>query len=432
MPRHVPANPTPEQRRTLLLGVLITVFIDLLSFGMFIPDLQLRGESLSAKLLGIPIASAGTSEQVGWYLGFLIAGFSVAQLISAPWMGRVSDKVGRRPVLLISISLSICSYLLYAHADTYWVTLASRILAGFAAANLGVCFAYVADITPPEERAKGIGLVGAGLGLGFILGPVTGGLLLAYGHDSPLLLGYVAAGLCVVNFLYVWLKLPESLRTDARIERESFFTELSIAFNTPGMPLLLAMFFAFNLSFALLQSTFFRLLADPRSIFHLTATKAKENGSYILAAVGVFGALMQGAILPKVLPKYGEVKLLRLGLALLVPGLFLVPYAPIPAGILLVVALQGIGSGLTQPTISALVSKSAPSRIQGGVFGITQALGALARLVGPLFANPLFTRNVAWPYWLGALAILFPLTAAWTLKPPRNPDKLDGAPATAG
>ena len=418
MPRHVPVNPTPEQRRTLLLGILLTVFIDLLSFGMFIPDLQIRGEKLAADYLRVPIATAGQNEQVGWFLGMLIAGFSIAQLISAPGLGRVSDRIGRRPVLLISIGLSICSYLLYAHSDTFWLTLLSRILAGVAAANLGVCFAYVADITPPEERAKGIGLVGAGLGLGFILGPGAGVLILNLTKNNPLWLGYVAALLCCVNFLYVLVKLPESLRPDARVERESFLTELSIAFQTPGMPLLLAMFFAFNFSFALLQSTFFRLLYDSRSIFHLDELAAKNDGAIILSLVGVFGAIMQAGILPRVLPIYGEIKLLRLGLLLLVPGLFLVPYAPLWGGIIIVVALQGIGSGLTQPTIQALVSKSAPARIQGGIFGVTQALGALARLVGPLFANPLFARNVASPYWLAAFAILFPLLAAWTLKPP--------------
>ncbi len=418
MPSHVPANPTPEQRRTLLLGVLLTVFIDLLSFGMFIPDLQIRGEKLAADYLRVPIATAGQDVNVGIFLGLLIAGFSVAQLLSAPGLGRVSDRIGRRPVLLISITLSICSYLLYAHSDTFWLTLISRILAGIAAANLGVCFAYVADITPPEERAKGIGLIGAGLGLGFILGPGAGVLILNLGNNNPLWLGYVAAGLCLINFLYVWLKLPESLRPDSQVERESFLTELKIAFATPGMPLLLAMFFAFNFSFALLQSTFFRLLYDQRSIFHLEELDAKNKGAIILSLVGVFGALMQGGILPRVLPKFGEIKLLRIGLILLVPGLFFVPYAPLWGGIIFVVACQGIGSGLTQPTISALVSKSAPARIQGGIFGVTQALGALARLVGPLFASPLFARNVASPYWLASLAILFPLFAAWTLRPP--------------
>jgi fucose permease len=167
-----------------------------------------------------------------------------------------------------------------------------------------------------------------------------------------------------------------------------------------------------------LQSTFFRLLYDQRSIFHLEELDAKNKGAIILSLVGVFGAAMQGGILPRVLPKFGEIKLLRIGLILLVPGLFFVPYSPLWGGIIFVVACQGIGSGLTQPTISALVSKSAPARIQGGIFGVTQALGALARLVGPLFASPLFARNVASPYWLASLAILFPLFAAWTLKPP--------------
>jgi Na+/melibiose symporter-like transporter len=148
----------------------------------------------------------------------------------------------------------------------------------------------------------------------------------------------------------------------------------------------------------------------------LTELEAKQQGGWILALVGIFGALTQGLFLPKLLPRFGEVNLLRFGLALTVPGLALLPYSPIWSGIVFVIALQGIGSGLTQPTLSALVSKGAPARIQGGIFGITQSLGAMSRLIGPVAANWLFARNVAWPYWAGALAVLFPLAAAWTLK----------------
>jgi len=401
----------PEKASPRLVGILLTVFLDLLGFGMFIPDLQIRGEQLAAKSLGVAADKASTDQSIGFYVGLLLAGYSLAQLFGAPILGQLSDRKGRRPVLLITSGLSILAYILYAHADNYWISFGSRVLSGLAAANLGVAFAYVADITLPKDRARGIGMVGAALGVGFILGPVFGGQLVKFSGDRPEALGYVGAFLALVNFAYIFFFLPESLVPGAEIRKSNFWKDLKISFASPGLPLLLGIFFVFNLAFAMLQTTFFRLLADPRSIFHFSAVDAKERGSWVLGVVGLTGALVQGVLLPKLQGKASEVSLLRIGLILLIPSLALVPYARWWDAVLIVVVFQGLGSGLAQPSLNSLVSRTAPKELQGGVFGVTQALGALARFVGPIVATPLFQLAPAWPYLLGG-ALLVPLVFA--------------------
>lgn len=406
--------PLVKTRLSPVAGIFLTVFLDLLSFGMFIPDLQLRGGMLARKFLGLDATGGQDDPRVGFMIGAILGGFSLAQLIAAPMLGRLSDRIGRRRILIVTTLLSFLSYVVYAHADHYFLVFFARVLAGLAAANLGVAFAYVSDVTEPHERAKSFGALGAALGMGFILGPPIGGYLIARAKDSPVLLGYVGATLVIVNLLYVIFLLPEPHVNPQK--RLPFFQELGVAFRSPTLALLLAMFFAFNLGFANLQSTYFLLLADARSVFHLDSTHAKETGSYILGMVGLVGAVMQGLIVPRVTPKMGEARMLRVGLLLGAVALAAVPYAPLWAPTILVVSLMGIGNGLSQPSLNSLVSRNAPKELQGGVFGVTQALGALARLVGPLLSNPLFSQQPAYPYLLGGAIMLFPALAAWRIK----------------
>jgi len=419
-------SPVLKTRLSPLLGIFLTVFLDLLSFGLFIPDLQLRGEVLATNLLGRDGRPADPT-QVGFLVGAVLGVFSLAQLIASPLLGRWSDRVGRRRILIITTFLSLVSYVVYAHAEHYSVVVASRLLAGLAAANLGVAFAYVADVTEPENRSKGFGMVGAALGVGFILGPPAGGILISLGKDSPLLLGYVGAALVLVNLLYIVLFLPEPEVIPA--ERKSFLQEVKVAVTTPGLALLLAMFFAFNLGFANLQSTFFLLLSDERSVFHLSDAEAKKYGSYIMGMVGLIGALMQGVIVPRLTPLLGEVNMLRIGFLLIVPSLAFVPFAPLWLPMILVLIVMGTGSGLSQPSLNSLVSRNAPAEIQGGIFGVTQSLGALARLIGPLISGPLFAQKTYLPYLLGGAIVLFPALAAWRVRIPESQPEMTPDPA---
>ncbi len=406
-------NPT---KRTMppIIGIFLTVFLDLMSFGMFIPDLQLRGKLIAEKTLGI-----GASEtSVGWLVGIMLASFSLAQLLTSTYLGRISDIKGRRIVLLITAALSVVSYVIYANAATLPLILVSRVLSGIAASNLGVAFAYIADVTKPEDRAKGLGLLGAAFGLGFILGPVAGGLILKFSNDNPVWLGYIGAVLCTINFLYILFFLPESLK-EPKESKGHLISDLRKALATPGLGLLLLMFFAINIAFTNLETTYFQLLETEHWIFNLGG-HAKEVGSYILAVVGLTGVFMQGFLVRKLTPKYGEVKMLRWAYIGYIPVLALIPFCPLWAPQIIGAILLAVCSGLSQPTISSLISRTAPKELQGGIFGITQSLGALARCIGPVMSNPLFHWKPYSPYLLGAGMILFPAFAAWTLKQPSN------------
>ena len=395
-----------RDRPANLFAIFITVFVDLLAFGMVIPDLQLRGRSL-----GI----------TGTELGLLLGAFSLAQLLTAPFLGRLSDRVGRRNVLLITTTLSTISFLFYAHADHFYAILTSRILSGIAGANLGVAYAYIADVTKPQDRAKGMGMIGAAFGMGFILGPVFGGLLILAGHNKPLLLGYTAAALAFINFLYVYFLLPEPQRHE-EWQQGTFFGNIKRGFSTPNLGLLLAMFFATNLGFTNLETTFFQLLQHPHWTFtpviHGSDILAKKYGSYILGFVGVIQAIMQGLIVRRLTPTYGEVKILRFSYWLQIPAFVLVAFMPLWAPFLLTLAVLGLASGLLQPSISSLVSRSAPRDMQGSIFGVTQALGACARFIGPVISNTLFNVQPYLPYVVGACIILFPAVAAWKVRMP--------------
>lgn len=396
-----------------ILGIFLTVFLDLLSFGLFFPDLQLRGLELAAKQLG-----SNKDPRLDLMVGFTLAVFSIAQLITAPILGRISDKHGRRKVLLLTTLLSVSSYLIYANALSWPWIVVSRVLSGIAAANVGVAFAYVADITKPEERAKGLGSIGAAFGMGFILGPVTGAFLLKAGNNDPHLLGYVAAALAALNFLYVVFILPESRRHTG--EHKSLIENYKRAFSTPGLALMLILFFATNFAFTNLETTYFRLLADPRSIFHLGDNRARMVGGAMLAIVGVVAAIMQGGVVRRVTPIFGEVKLIRVAYWVMGPALALVPFMPIWVPAIVIITFLGIGSGLAQPSLSSLISRSAPKDMQGGIFGITQGLGAVARCTAPLASNLLFGHAPAYPYFFGAALLVFPALGAWKLKQPKT------------
>ena len=397
-----------------LFAIFLTVMIDMLSFGLVIPDIQLRGEALGAK---------------GWEMGLLIAVFSIAQFAFAPFLGRLSDAVGRRKILVVSSLLSAISFVVYAHADTLGLMFFSRALCGVAGANLGVAYAYVADVTEAKDRAKGMGFVGAAFGIGFLLGPATGAFLARFDHlrhlhalgleptkanelisfqGQPLVLGYAAAAISFVNFLYVLFFLPESVKKEeGRQElRRSTLQNLALGFKTPTLGLLLAMFVAYGFAFSNLESTYFRL-AESR--FHLNQIQT----ALVLTLVGVVSALMQGVVTRIAVQRFGEVKLVRFAYLLQAPVLLCIPFAYPWPPLIVATVLLGIGGGLAQPSLSSLISQSAPPEMQGGVFGVTQALGAMARIAGPLAANYLFDFNAAAPYILAAVLMVLPALGAF-------------------
>ena len=309
--------------------------------------------------------------------------------------------------------MATASYLFYAHAVVLWIIFAARLLGGIGAGNIGVAYAYIADVTEPRDRAKSMGLIGVAFGLGFIFGPPVGAALVKLGGGSPQVLGYTAAALSFANFLYVYFVLQESVKPGSHegAQRAPTLHNFAVAFSHPALCVLLAMFFATNFGFSNLESTFFRF-AEHQWLF------TQQQTAYVLAAVGVMSAIVQGGIIRVVIPIFGEVNLLRFAYFCQVPGLILMPWAHPWGELLGLVALLGIGGGLSQPSMSGLISRSAPGTIQGGIFGVTMALGAFARILGPAVGNYLFDLHHWLPYVFGGCVVFIPLLASWTLRPP--------------
>jgi len=399
-----------------LLAIFLTVFIDMLGFGIVIPDIQRRGESMVG---------------LGWQLGLMIAVYSIVSFIFSPILGRLSDRIGRRGILLITPLLAAASFFIYAFATEAWVMVLSRALSGLAAANLGVAFAYVADVTKPEERSKSMGLIGMAFGLGFIFGPPIGGLLGQIDHrvylatqgltlspetemiafqGAPFLMGMAAGTICLINFLVILFFLPESLQPGAERARAFNVQSLVTAFRTPGLGILLALFFVANFAFTNLESTYFNLV-------HIQFGMTQDKGVIVLAVVGVATAFMQGFLIRRLLVKYSETWLLRFSYLAQGPLLLSVPFFPPWIPILLGAAGLGMATGISQPVLSGLISRQAPQEMQGGIFGVTQGLGAMARIIGPIAGNWMLKIHPVLPYAVAACLMLVPLALAWKFEP---------------
>jgi DHA1 family tetracycline resistance protein-like MFS transporter len=361
------------------LGVLfLVVFVDLLGFGMVIPTMPLYARHF------------GVSEAV---TGFLSAGYSAMQLIFAPIWGRLSDRYGRRPMLLGSIAMTAIGFLGYAIAPSFEWLLVSRLFAGAATANLAIARAYVADVTPPEERAGGMAIIGISFGLGFILGPAMGGLLSSrWSLAAP---GYAAAALATVNLVAAFfiLREPESHAVAGHRPR---FSALFEELRRPGIGGLLMVSFLSILAFSALENTFAFLAADQ---FRIDA----HDVSYVFVYIGVLAVLVQGGLIRPLVRRFGEQKLLVAGLALQAVSIALLPFAGSITGMLVVLAPMSLGNGLTQPALAALLSKLAKREDQGGTMGLGESASAFGRIIGPITGTASYALYRGFPYLAGGL-----------------------------
>jgi DHA1 family tetracycline resistance protein-like MFS transporter len=401
-----------------LLPIFLVVFVDLLGFGLILPLLPYYAESFGATAL---------------LTGLLVSAYAAAQLLGAPALGRLSDRFGRKPLLMLSIAGSALGFLLLAAAPaagrrmsgflpvaaaplTLAVIFVSRILDGLTGGNISVAQAYISDVTDEKSRAKGLGLIGAAFGLGFIFGPATGGALSRFGYAVPAL---AAAGLSLFNLLLVRLALPESLTPDRRaaLMRRPLggftFAALARALNRPTVgPLLHARFF-FGLAFAIFQ-TVFSLYVLAR--FGLTAAQT----GYLLAYVGVLSVLVQGAAVGKLARRFDERPLIH-GSVLLM-GFSLVGWAFAPSvGVLLAVLVPtAVAGGVLNTVINSALTKAvAPAEI-GGTLGLSAALESATRVVAPSLGGALLqSLGTSAP---GLFAALLCLWLAWFLR------RKDGAP----
>jgi len=366
-------------KRSPLLVIFITVFIDLVGFGIVIPVLPFYAEGTKF---------GATPREVG----LLFASYSVMQLIFAPVLGRLSDKYGRRPVLLISLIGTSLGFLILGFATTLWMLFLGRIIDGISGGNISTAQAYIADVTTKENRAKGMGLIGAAFGLGFVFGPAIGGVLSRWGINVPFLF---AGTLAFANAILLYFVLPETVTQDhpARISAASGrgWRQLIESLKRPRLGFVLTIYFLSIVAFSIMTAVFslfmmFRLGYDA---FH--------NG-WVFAYVGVISAIIQGGLIGKLVKRFGEPTLVIIGSLLFSASLFATPFIG-PAvglmGILLTGAVSSIGNALNAPSLSSLASKSAGAGEQGGVLGAMQSVASLARAVGPSLAAFLIYSAVA-------------------------------------
>ncbi|MDB5038540.1 MAG: Tetracycline resistance efflux pump [Bacteriovoracaceae bacterium] len=362
-------------RKSSKLVVFLVVFIDLLGFGIMIPLLPIFARSFQAS----------ATE-----LGALMFVYSFMQIFVSPLWGSLSDRFGRRPILLITIGGQALAYLWAGYAGDYFSLLWSRVFAGIFAANISTASAYMADITTPEERAKGMGLIGAAFGLGFVFGPAIGGGLLHFGLTVPSL---VAFSICAANlvFAYFVLKEPAQTAISRAANRRKFslqdFREI-LAQPIYFVPIFL--FFLLTTAFVQLEVTFILFILDR---FRFTQTKAL----YLLAFMGVVMAFVQGGLIGRMAKKFQEARLVLVGIILIVLGLSSMVFSFSFYPLVFSLIVLAFGYSLTNPCLSALVSKAAPADRQGSVLGIYQSGGSMARILGPLLAGPLYDLRIDFP-----------------------------------
>lgn len=383
-----------KEHRTKIGIIFLIVFIDLVGFGIVIPILPLYGERFGPSALT---------------LGLLMASYSAMQFIFAPILGRLSDRYGRRPVLLISLVGSVVGYLLFGFAGSMAVLFLSRIIDGISGGNIATAQAVIADITGPEDRAKGMGIIGAAFGLGFIVGPAVAALLV---DIQPWLPGVAAAATSTVAFILVLFKLPETLPENARTRAHRGVLSLSELRRTVGIHPLLGFCFATVLLVIFAFSNFETTFAQFAKAVH--GLRMSQIG-WLFVYAGVLGAVVQGGLVGRLVKVFGEKKLLIAGLALAALAVGTVPYpSGIPA-LLVVLAVYALGQGLIQPSLTSLTSRLVEPDEVGGVMGIYQSFSSLARIIGPLWAEIAFGAGHAWPFRSAAIAYLAALGVVWSL-----------------
>jgi MFS transporter, DHA1 family, tetracycline resistance protein len=344
-----------------LFTIFLVVFFDLLSFGIVIPILPYYSRTFNAN---------------AFTLGWLMASYSIAQFLFAPLWGSLSDRLGRRPILLSTIFAGSLSMTATALAPTLPILFAARLLAGAFAANISTASAYIADITTEENRAKGMGVIGAAFGLGFIFGPAIGGILSAQGHYSvPILL---AAALGVCNFLFAFFVLHEPERH--HVAGRSRFAGVSSALAKPKTALPIGLFFLHTLGFTQLEVAFGLFVLER---FHYGPMQA---GSF-LAGMGFISAMLQGGLIGRLSKKFGETSLLVAGFTLLTLSLAAASYSQTPMIFGAWIFLLAIGTGMVSPCLSSLASKGAGPEERGSVMGVYQSGSSLARVIGPPVAG---------------------------------------------
>ena len=366
------------------LAVLIAVnFVDMLGFMMVLPLLPFYALKLRA-----------TAETIGW----LIASFSIAQLLAAPLWGRVSDRYGRRPALLIGLSASAVAYLVFGLASSVWLLFLSRLVQGAGGGTTGVAQAYVADTVEPADRARALGWLSAATSAGVMVGPAIGSFAAHFGQAAP---GMLAAALCLINVFFAWCWLPESYQKrtgEAARARRPPWHPAWLALRHPGTAIgrLLWIYGVGMLAFASMTSVLALYLGAEFGITEKTI-------GYIFLYVGILSFVMRSLLLGPIVDRIGETWAMRIGTVLLVLGLALYPLPRDLWTLALVIPLVPIGTALLFPATTSLMSRAADPRELGTTMGVAQTFAGLARVAAPILATVTFQRlGHGWPFYVAA------------------------------
>ncbi|MFI5320469.1 MAG: MFS transporter [Myxococcota bacterium] len=388
------AAPTDSgaRERTALISVFAVVIIDLVGFGIVMPILPFWAREYGA---------SGTT------LGWLAATYAAAQFVFAPLWGSLSDRVGRRPVLLGTIAGTTLSLALLAVATSIPMLFAARLLAGAFAANFSVASAYVSDVTPPEQRTGRMALLGACFAIGFTLGPALAGPLSLLGIHAPIV---VAAALSAANLVFAWLRLAEPLKLDSAVSSGDTIPEAArgprfAALSDPRVRAIALANLVFSLAVTQLETMFQFFMADR---FAWNAFRV----SLVLVAMAIVMGAVQGGM-RRLVPRVGEARLIIAGTALMTAAFALIPEMPSVLLLALPLALSAIGRGIAQPSMMGLVSRAAHAGNRGAVMGTFTSMASLARVFGPIAAGWLYDRDIAYPFWLAAAFVSLVLIVPW-------------------
>jgi MFS transporter, DHA1 family, tetracycline resistance protein len=392
------------KNRSGLVLIFLTVFIDLLGFGILIPILP----SFSVKELHIDETA----------IGIAIALYSFVQFLFNPIFGKMSDKYGRKPVIVVCLFLNAMGYIVFSFTHSYILLLTSRVIAGIGGSSIGVAQAYIADITTRENRSKGMGLIGAAFGLGFVFGPLIGGLLSEFGYAVT---GYAAAGFSLIAFALTIFYLPESLKKKEETEDSSTqpqrrklfdFAAMKKILQKPDLAVLILLFFILTFSFANIYGTFALL---GLKVYGFTDM---QNG-YMFGIVGLTSAIVQGGLIGRINKLISKKLILIIGSLVIMVALAMIPYAGSFLGLAIVSVVLSYGTGTFQPTVLSLISEVTSESEQGITLGMNQSLSSFARVLGPLWGGFAFEYlGYPFPFLTGAAFtfIIFLLTVFYLPK----------------
>jgi len=368
-----------------LFTIFLIVFVDLLGFGIVLPLLPYIAEKYQA---------------TPFTIGILGATYSFFQLIAGPVLGRLSDRYGRKKLLAISQVGSAIGYLLLGLAHNLPLLFLARIIDGITGGNISIAQAYIADITTKENRAKGMGIIGAAFGLGFIFGPAIGGFLAKYSYSYP---GYFAMVVSLITVALTILTLPETVSSKERANEPKAkvtFQEFWKMASDSNIQYLVVVFFMMNSAFSMMQGTF-ALWTQKRFNF------GPEQNGYVFAFVGILAVIAQLKLLPMLVKRFKERSLLNYSTFFFMAGFILMPFVPNPWYLMITQAFIVFGNSMANPSIQALASESVPKEEYGETLGYLQSAGSLGRIVGPVLGGWLFgALGINSPFLFSALVML--------------------------